>query len=158
MKCLCSAFDSRMASSGVKKKKKSAFLLSFFFIKRFLQTHPCHVLICRVAAPSVEKKKKKKKIKEWFNGLHEKCMTLFVSCRTRETSGQFYQSRAHFPVCMSGLRSVLTRCGKLIVLYFLFFDNCNFFRAVLKHIVTLSMKRWLRFCMGSCVSQVLRYF
>lgn len=158
MKCLCSAFDSRMASSGVKKKKKSAFLLSFFFYKTVPANSSvsCFDLPCCCSVG--EKKKKKKKIKEWFNGLHEKCMTLFVSCRTRETSGQFYQSRAHFLVCMSGLRSVLTRCGKLIVLYFLFFDNCNFFRAVLKHIVTLSMKRWLRFCMGSCVSQVLRYF
>lgn len=60
-----------MASSSEKTENHFCFLLMV------PASHPCHVLICCVAAPSVKRL-------GMIIDLHKKCMTLFVSRRTRD--------------------------------------------------------------------------
>lgn len=71
-KFLCSAFRKCFTHEWLQVKTEN----HFCFLLTVPASHPCQILICCVAAPSVKRL-------GMIIDLHKKCMTLFVSCRTR---------------------------------------------------------------------------
>lgn len=78
-KFLCSAFRKRFTHEWLQVKTEN----HFCFLFTVPASHPCQILICCVAAPSVKRL-------GMIIDLHKKCMTLFVSCRTRHFQTIFF--------------------------------------------------------------------
>lgn len=112
---ISSALHSWMASSSEQTENHFCFRLMV------PASHPCHVLICRVAALSVKRL-------GMIIDLHKKCMTLFVSCRTRDFPDSFTNCVHTF--CRMSDQDLFWHLWKLIVFWIYIYSAAGF-----KHII-----------------------